>query len=157
MDYDFVKLSDVPVAEDGATHVLGTKDGQVVRVPASGLGAVTLDLEIAGASAGPTSVLDASPRDANFLAGATLKLPTGEAYTTNDSGAFVAEELYSALSDYIRRGCVLLFRLFSGEEFAGATLVTSVMRGNYGEARMLRLFADDLGYIAIYDIDPGET
>ena len=25
MDYDFVKLSDVPVAEDGATHVLGTK------------------------------------------------------------------------------------------------------------------------------------
>lgn len=31
------------------------------------------------------------------------------------------------------------------------------MRGNYGEARMLRLFADDLGYIAIYDIDPGET
>lgn len=156
MDYDFVKLSDVPVAEDGATHVLGTKDGQVVRVPASGLGAVALDLEIAGASAGPTSVLDASPRDANFLAGATLKLPTGEAYTTNDSGAFVAEELYSALSDYIRRGCVLLFRLFSGEEFAGATLVTSVMRGNYSEARMLRLFADDLGYIAIYDIDPGE-
>ena len=75
MDYDFVKLSDVPVAEDGATHVLGTKDGQVVRVPASGLGAVALDLEIAGASAGPTSVLDASPRDANFLAGATLKLP----------------------------------------------------------------------------------
>ena len=68
----------------------------------------------------------------------------------------MAEELYSALSDYIRRGCVLLFRLFSGEEFAGATLVTSVMRGNYGEARMLRLFADDLGYIAIYDIDPGE-
>ena len=53
MDYDFVKLSDVPVAEDGATHVLGTKDGQVVRVPASGLGAVALDLEIAGASAGP--------------------------------------------------------------------------------------------------------
>ena len=47
MDYDFVKLSDVPVAEDGATHVLGTKDGQVVRVPASGWGAVALDLEIA--------------------------------------------------------------------------------------------------------------
>ena len=90
------------------------------------------------------------------MAGAMLKLPTGETYTADDSGKFVAEELYSALSDYIRRGCVLLFRLFSGEEFAGATLVTSVMRGNYGEARMLRLFADDLGYIAIYDIDPGE-
>lgn len=40
MAYNFVKLSDVPVAEDGATHVLGTKDGQVVRIPASGLGAV---------------------------------------------------------------------------------------------------------------------
>lgn len=156
MAYNFIKLSDAPVAEDGATHVLGTKEGQVVRVPASGLGAVALDLEIAGDSAGPTSVLDASTRDANRLAGATLKLPTGEAYIADDSGKFVAEELYSALSDYIRRGCVLLFRLFSGEEFAGATLVTSVMRRNYGEARMLRLFADNLGYIAIYDIDPGE-
>ena len=106
MAYNFIKLSDAPVAEDGATHVLGTKEGQVVRVPASGLSAVALDLEIAGDSAGPTSVLDASTRDANRL--------------------------------------------------AGATLVTSVMRGNYGEARMLRLFADNLGYIAIYDIDPGE-
>ncbi len=67
---------------------------------------------------------------------------------------FVAEELYTALSDYIRRGCVLLFRLFSGEEFADATLVTSVMRRNYGEARMLRLFADNLGYIAILIATP---
>lgn len=102
MAYNFIKLSDAPVAEDGATHVLGTKEGQVVRVPASGLGAVALDLEIAGDSAGPTSVLDASTRDANRLAGATLKLPTGEAYTADDSGKFVAEELYAALSDYIR-------------------------------------------------------
>ncbi len=42
MAYNFIKLSDAPVAEDGATHVLGTKEGQVVRVPASGLGAVAL-------------------------------------------------------------------------------------------------------------------
>lgn len=156
MAYNFVKLSDVPVAEDGATHVLGTKEGQVVRVPASGLGAVALDLEIAGDSAGPTSVLDASTRDANRLAGATLKLPTGEAYTADDSGKFVAEELYTALSDYIRRGCVLLFRLFSGEEFAGAALAAAAMCTDYGDARMLRLLAEGLGYIAIYDIDPGE-
>lgn len=157
MAYNFVKLSDVPEAEDGATHVLGTKEGQVVRVPASGLSAVALDLDIGEAGVGPTSVLDASTREANGLAGAMLKLPTGETYTADDSGKFVAEELYSALSDYIRRGCVLLFRLFSGEEFAGATLVTSVMRRNYGEARMLRLFADNLGYIAIFDRDPGEV
>lgn len=76
--YNFIKLSDAPEAEDGATHVLGTKDGQVVRVPASGLGAVALDLDIGEASVGPTSVLDASTRDANALAGATLKLPTGK-------------------------------------------------------------------------------
>lgn len=53
MAYNFVKLSDVPVAEDGATHVLGTKDGQVVRIPASGLGAVALDLDIGEASTTP--------------------------------------------------------------------------------------------------------
>jgi len=156
MDYDFVKLSDVPVAEDGATHVLGTKDGQVVRVPASGLGAVALDLEIAGASAGPTSVLDASPRDANFLAGATLKLPTGEAYTTNDSGAFVAEELYSALSDYIRRGCVLLFRIFSGEELRGMYLVVSATHRASGDAHALWLYSDGLELL-IFDRDSREA
>nr|DAZ06388.1 MAG TPA: hypothetical protein [Caudoviricetes sp.] len=154
--YNFIKLSDAPEAEDGATHVLGTKDGQVVRVPASGLGAVALDLDIGEASVGPTSVLDASTRDANALAGATLKLPTGEAYTADDSGAFVAEELYTALSDYIRRGCVLLFRLFAGEEFAGATLAAAAMCTDYGDARMLRLLAEGLGYIAIFDCDPGD-
>lgn len=156
MDYDFVKLSDVPVAEDGATHVLGTKDGQVVRVPASGLGAVALDLEIAGASAGPTSVLDASPRDANFLAGATLKLPTGEAYTTNDSGAFVAEELYSALSDYIRRGCVLLFRMFAGEELQGISLAVSAGYRSSGDAHVLWLYSDGLELL-IFDRDSREA
>ena len=51
--YNFIKLSDAPEAEDGATHVLGTKDGQVVRVPASGLGAVALDLDIWRSQCGP--------------------------------------------------------------------------------------------------------
>lgn len=153
MAYNFVKLSDVPVAEDGATHVLGTKDGQVVRIPASGLGAVALDLDIGEASTTPQSVLDASTRDANGLAGATLKLPTGEIYTADDSGKFVAEELYTALSDYIRHGCVLLLRLFAGEEFAGAALAAAAMCTDYGDARMLRLLAEGLGYIAIFDRD----
>lgn len=156
MAYNFVKLSDTPEAKDGATHVLGTKDGQVVRVPASGLNAVALDLDIGEASAGPVSVLDASTREANGLAGATLKLPTGEAYTADDNGEFVAEELYTALIDYIQRGCVLLFRLFAGEEFAGATLAAAAICTDYGEARMLRLLAEGPGYIAIFDRGPGD-
>ena len=123
MDYDFVKLSDVPVAEDGATHVLGTKDGQVVRVPASGLGAVALDLEIAGDSAGPTSVL---------------------------------EELYAALSDYIRCGCVLLYRLFTGEELRGTYLVISAAYRASGDAHMLWLYSDGLE-LMIFDRDSGEA
>lgn len=156
MAYNFVKLIDAPVAEDGATHVLGTKEGQVVRVPASGLGAIVLDLEVAGDNTGPVSVLDASPREVNDLAGATLKLPTGEAYTANDSGEFVAEELYTALRDYIQRGCVLLFRLSAGGEFAGAALTAAAMRTDYGDVRMLRLYTYNLGHIAIFDCDPGE-
>lgn len=157
MAYNFVKLSDVPVAEDGATHVLGTKDGQVVRIPASGLGAVVLDLDTGEASTTPQSVLDASTRGANGLAGATLKLPTGEIYTADDSGKFVAEELYTALSDYIRHGCVLLLRLFAGEEFAGAALAAAAMCTDYGDARMLRLLAEGPGSIAIFDRDHGEA
>lgn len=51
--YNFIKLSDAPVVEDGATHVLGTKEGQVVRVPASGLSAVALDLDIGEAGMTP--------------------------------------------------------------------------------------------------------
>ncbi len=51
--YNFIKLSDAPEAEDGATHVLGTKEGQVVRVPASGLSAVALDLDIGEAGMTP--------------------------------------------------------------------------------------------------------
>lgn len=154
--YNFIKLSDVPVAEDGATHVLGTKDGQVVRVPASGLGAVALDLDIGEANVGPASVLDASTRDANSLAGATLKLPTGEAYTANDSGKFVAEELYMALSDYIRRGCVLLFRIFSGEELRGMYLVVSATHRASGDAHALLLYSDGPA-LTIFDCDPGEV
>lgn len=154
--YNFIKLSDVPVAEDGATHVLGTKEGQVVRVPASGLGAVALDLEIAGNNVGPASVLDASTRDANSLAGATLKLPTGEAYTADDSGKFVAEELYSALSNYIQRGCVLLFRIFSGEELAGMYLVVSAEYRTSGDAHALLLYSDGPELI-IFDRDSGEA
>lgn len=156
MAYNFIKLSDAPVAEDGATHVLGTKEGQVVRVPASGLGAVALDLEIAGDSAGPTSVLDASTRDANRLAGATLKLPTGEAYTADDSGKFVAEELYAALSDYIRCGCVLLYRLFTGEELRDTYLVISAAYRSSGDAHALRLYSDGLE-LMIFDRDSGEA
>lgn len=154
--YNFIKLSDAPEAEDGATHVLGTKDGQVVRVPASGLGAVALDLDIGEASVGPTSVLDASTRDANALAGATLKLPTGEAYTADDSGAFVAEELYTALSDYIRRGCVLLFRLFAGEELQDTYLVISAAYRASGDAHMLWLYSDG-PELMIFDRDSGEA
>ena len=105
----------------------------------------------------PQSVLDASTRDANGLAGATLKLPTGEIYTADDSGKFVAEELYTALSDYIRHGCVLLLRLFAGEEFAGAALAAAAMCTDYGDARMLRLLAEGLGYIAIFDRDHEEV
>lgn len=156
MAYNFIKLSDAPVAEDGATHVLGTKEGQVVRAPASGLGAVALDLEIAGDSAGPTSVLDASTRDANRLAGATLKLPTGEAYTADDSGKFVAEELYAALSDYIRCGCVLLYRLFTGEELRGTYLVISAAYRASGDAHMLWLYSDG-PELMIFDRDSGEA
>lgn len=156
MAYNFIKLSDAPVAEDGATHVLGTKEGQVVRVPASGLGAVALDLEIAGDSAGPTSVLDASTRDANRLAGATLKLPTGEAYTADDSGKFVAEELYAALSDYIRCGCVLLFRMFAGEELQDTYLVISAAYRASGDAHALRLYSDGLELL-IFDRDSREA
>ena len=155
--YNFVKLSDAPVVEDGATHVLGTKDGQVVRVPASGLGAVALDLDFGEASMAPESVLDVSTREADRLAGATLKLPTGEAYIADDSGKFVAEELYTALRDYIQRGCVLLFRLFSGGELVGATLAAAAICTDYGEARMLQLLAETLRYIAIFDRDPGEV
>lgn len=157
MTYNFAKLSDVPVAEDGAAHVLGTKEGQVVRVPASGLGAVALDLDIGEASAAPQSVLDASPRDANPLAGATLKLPTGEAYAADDSGKFVAEELYTALIDYIQRGCVLLLRMFANEKFAGASLVTSARCDDYGDAHVIRLISEGLRYIDVYDRDPGEV
>ncbi|MFR0732891.1 MAG: hypothetical protein ACLSHU_00575 [Oscillospiraceae bacterium] len=104
----------------------------------------------------PTSVLDASPRDANFLAGATLKLPTGEAYTTNDSGAFVAEELYSALSDYIRRGCVLLFRMFAGEELQGISLAVSAGYRSSGDAHALWLYSDGLELL-IFDRDSREA
>lgn len=128
----------------------------MVRVPASGLGAVALDLEIAGDSAGPTSVLDASTRDANRLAGATLKLPTGEAYTADDSGKFVAEELYAALSDYIRCGCVLLYRLFTGEELRGTYLVISAAYRSSGDAHALRLYSDGLE-LMIFDRDSGEA
>lgn len=71
-------------------------------------------------------------------------------------GKFVAEELYTALIDYIQRGCVLLFRLSAGEEFAGAALAATAMCTDYGEARMLRVLAEGLGYIAICDRDPGE-
>lgn len=156
MDYNFVKLSDVPVAEDGATHVLGTKDGQVVRIPASGLGAVALDLDIGEASTTPQSVLDASTRDANGLAGATLKLPTGEIYTADDSGKFVAEELYTALSDYIRHGCVLLLRLFAGEELRGTYLVISAAYRASGDAHMLWLYSDG-PELMIFDRDSGEA
>ena len=156
MAYNFVKLSDTPEAKDGATHVLGTKDGQVVRVPASGLNAVALDLDIGEASAGPVSVLDASTRDANRLAGATLKLPTGEAYTADDSGKFVAEELYAALSDYIRRGCVLLFRMFAGEELQGISLAVSAGYRSSGDAHALRLYSDGLELL-IFDRDSREA
>ena len=156
MAYNFVKLSDVPVAEDGATHVLGTKDGQVVRIPASGLGAVALDLDIGEASTTPQSVLDASTRDANGLAGATLKLPTGEIYTADDSGKFVAEELYTALSDYIRRGCVLLFRMFAGEELQGISLAVSAGYRSSGDAHALRLYSDGLELL-IFDRDSREA
>lgn len=154
--YNFIKLSDAPEAEDGATHVLGTKEGQVVRVPASGLSAVALDLDIGEAGMTPQSVLDASARDANSLAGATLKLPTGEAYTTNDSGAFVAEELYSALSDYIRRGCVLLFRMFAGEELQGISLAVSAEYRSSGDAHALWLYSDGLELL-IFDRDSREA
>ena len=154
--YNFIKLSDAPEAEDGATHVLGTKEGQVVRVPASGLSAVALDLDIGEAGMTPQSVLDASARDANSLAGATLKLPTGEAYTTNDSGAFVAEELYSALSDYIRRGCVLLFRMFAGEELQGISLAVSAGYRSSGDAHALWLYSDGLELL-IFDRDSREA
>lgn len=156
MSYNFIKLSDAPVAEDGATHVLGTKDGQVVRVPASGLGAVALDLEIAGwDNAEPLSTLDASTREANSLAGATLRLATGEAYTADDAGRFVAEELYTALSDYIRRGCVLLLRALSGGELAGTSLVLSTAYHAWGGVHVLGLWTDGPELI-IFDRDPGE-
>ena len=59
--YNFVKLSDAPVVEDGATHVLGTKEGQVFRIPASGLGAVVLGLD--QPEVVPTSVNAVAPRD----------------------------------------------------------------------------------------------
>ena len=156
MAYNFVKLSDVPEAEDGATHVLGTKEGQVVRVPASGLSAVALDLDIGEAGVGPTSVLDASTREANGLAGAMLKLPTGETYTADDSGKFVAEELYSALSDYIRRGCVLLFRMFAGEELQGISLAVSAGYRSSGDAHALWLYSDGLELL-IFDRDSREA
>lgn len=156
MAYNFAKLSDAPEAEGGATHVLGTKEGQVVRVPASGLGAVALDLEIAGNNVGPVSVLDTSPRDANPLAGATLKLPTGEAYIADDSGAFVAEELYAALSNYIQRGCVLLFRMFAGEELQGISLAVSAGYRSSGDAHALWLYSDGLELL-IFDRDSREA
>ena len=156
MAYNFIKLSDAPVAEDGATHVLGTKEGQVVRVPASGLSAVALDLDIGEAGVGPTSVLDASTREANGLAGAMLKLPTGETYTADDSGKFVAEELYSALSDYIRRGCVLLFRMFAGEELQGISLAVSAGYRSSGDAHALWLYSDGLELL-IFDRDSREA
>ena len=154
--YNFIKLSDAPEAEDGATHVLGTKEGQVVRVPASGLSAVALDLDIGEAGMTPQSVLDASARDANSLAGATLKLPTGEAYAADDSGKFVAEELYTALSDYIRRGCVLLFRMFAGEELQGISLAVSAGYRSSGDAHALWLYSDGLELL-IFDRDSREA
>lgn len=154
--YNFIKLSDAPEAEDGATHVLGTKEGQVVRVPASGLSAVALDLDIGEAGMTLQSALDASARNANSLAGATLKLPTGEAYTADDSGKFVAEKLYAALSDYIRCGCVLLYRLFAGEELRGTYLVISAAYRASGDAHMLRLYSDG-PELMIFDRDSGEA
>lgn len=107
--YNFVKLSDAPVVEDGATHVLGTKEGQVFRIPASGLGRVVLGLD--QPEVVPTSVNAVAPRDISpgSTDGAVLTLPTGETYVAKGD-TFVSPDLYAKVEGYIRQNATLMIR-----------------------------------------------
>lgn len=97
---------------------------------------LTLDLYIGSTEVAPT----ASTREANPLAGATLKLPTGETCAADNRGCFASDELFTVLARYIKRGGALSLRTFSDVEFTSTVLMACAEYRNATAGSYLDLF-----------------
>lgn len=118
--YNFVKLSDAPEVEDGATHVLGVADGKVCRIPAGNLGGGVLMLELDMGTVTPMSA-DAEPRAGNG-AGPDLIVNGITYHNFNSSGGvyyYADADLYGLVCAHAQKGGTFAISTVSGGELLG--------------------------------------